>query len=187
LGIYGEEFEYASQIAAGAVWTGRGTGYGSLFVNGSSIAIRSTGAAYGGITKDITVPTDCEVAALLSGRYADNSMWGIGLVDSSGSGVAAIVYNGVSYPWGMTYSSIASAGSSGGRPGEVVTGAPWWISLRKTGTSYLVRYSSDGSTWTSAGSGTWGNTMSKIWIGSLYNPPGGLVSVHRLIFGFPTL
>jgi hypothetical protein len=188
LGAYGDEFEYSTHAAAAAVWTPH-TGLADFTILGSALGLRFA-AAFGGMTKDITVPTNCEIAVLLSGFCGWGGMFGPGFVDGSGNGPLAVFYQGTTYVWdiGSGYSGLGSnGGSSGAWPAEAGDGRPYWIALKKAGTVYTMRYSTDGVTWTTTASRTTSVVPTKLFVGSMQNNPTGIMLVHRFVYGAPTL
>ena len=118
------------------------------------------------------------------------SNWGLTVVDSSGNGVATIIYGGgpnaVLCARMSTYSTYASlytqVGATGAQPNVSVF---WdngvfkerkvWFSLRKSGTDYFCAYSLNGESWSDESSAqAWAGTVDRI--GMMNFPLGSITS-----------
>ena len=188
LGTYGDEFEYATPAALAAVWPA---------VNASALVYPAGSAAYltshdgcTGIARAITVPTNCEIAVLISGNLDTGDMFGVGFVEDTGPGPCFIGYYGTSYIWDSNSSyGYGSHGGGGSLPASYGTLAPFWLSIRKIGTDYSAKHSVNGSSWTASISAEAHASFSPthIFIGLLTSNQKGGVMIHRVVYGSPTL
>lgn len=125
---------------------------------------------------------DFEIVLEYGSYYnANNEMIGPMIVDSTGAGVGASVYNNPNgnYTWGLlAWSYNASGPTAGWTP--VSDGRHMWQSLRKSGTSYISRHSDDGATWTATSTLTSSITPAYIGVGRFYSAAGGWYRLYRL-------
>lgn len=188
LGAFGDEFEYADQSAFDASdWVARSGTY--CRVLGSSIDLHFSSSQGKGILLPVSgFGTGWEVAFLVQlTTYA----CGIALVDSSGNGMATFRDGGGSVYLGnlsaYSYSGDRTAVSSSSAYG--LSGVPFWIAVRKSGTSWRYRTSPDGVTWTTLFTNTNSFTPDRVGWMSNYGPPNafGMSIVHRMVYGDPDL
>jgi len=119
----------------------------------------------------------CKLARV---SFLDNSMYGILAVDASGNGCVFMFFvdNNMnlgslsSYGWGSVGSGQSGAGYLP-QYGQTV-----WLSLARTGTSYVGRVSYDGTNWAkSTGAVTYTNTIDRFGFGRVYGAIAGEVMV----------
>lgn len=107
-------------------------------------------------------------------RYAGGDMTGPFIVDASGNGIAASPYNDNNfYLWSVSGWAYAGTGPSlgGAGPSFLYAGYPYWISLRKAGTTWFARISLNGMDWSPEITTTSSFTMASIGWGRIYNTP----------------
>lgn len=190
LGTYGDEFEYASNAAFDAVWTTVGGGRRYVGASAAFIDMRSGGC---GITRSTSgFASDFEVAFLVSGHEANGGMVGIGVYNSSGNGNAWTPYDdGTSREWNISGYNYNTTGDNigstytGWNDGRVV----WWA-LRKNGTNWRLRYSTDGTTWTTIGTVSQTVTFDRIGFIRHHSFGGGttqMMAIHRFVYGAPDI
>jgi hypothetical protein len=192
-GAYGSEFEYTSKGALTAVWALTNS-LADYYVNGSSILFSGHGTSGRGFVFQLgsNLPTDFEVAVLLSGAPTQGGMNGLAIVDSSGTGIGCSPYPvSTAYTWDVTTYVYSATRTGGLTPTAAQTMAPHWLALRRqSSTSWRFRWSPDGTTWNTivaADTKTVTNAQG-IFIGSMYNnDPTDMISIHRIVYGTPDL
>ena len=190
IGAFGDEIEYASNTALNAIWTAHGSALNMAAGSALAILMNAMGK---GITKDASAfDSDFEVAFLVSGHEDNGGMVGIALLDGSGNGIAMSPYSDTNvYLWdiiGYQYSSTGPTGVSGFSTAWQ-DGRPVWWCLKKSGTTYSLRYSEDGTTWVNAHSGaTRSITFTKCgWLRAYSSGNDRMMLVHRVVYGTPTI
>ena len=191
-GAYGNEFEYTSKSALAAVWAPT-LSLTDYYINGSSAMFTSQGTSGRGFVFQLgsNLPTDFEVAVLLSGAYTQNGMTGLAIVDSSGTGIGCSPYPGYGYTWDVTTYVYSGTRTNAAGPTSAQTLAPHWLALRRqSSTTWRFRWSADGTTWNTiiaADTKTVTNAQG-IFIGSMYSGNATeLISIHRIVYGTPDL
>ena len=187
VGSYGDEFEYATQAAFDAIWTPRGPNTPTVVVNGSSISYLCLPGP-GGITQEVTLPTNCEFGVLISGARTTDGQPALGLIDNAGTGPAVAPYGGTTYDWALSAYGLGSYSGSAASFTQMNDGRPWWVLMKKVGTTYTARMSLDLVSFTAVGTGqTDARTITRIWIGQHYTAGQSPLLFHRLIYGSPNL
>lgn len=177
---YGDNFN-GSNLKS--IWTRRNYTSGAetyqTGANQSMLRIAKTGRTNGDGYFQTAPSGDWTFAMRFIPRFwgaATGLAWGIGVVDTAGTGVATCFYsnpNALLLASVTTYSTYGSTyvqpGGSGTNPNVSIFGAyqwketPTWIYLRKSGTSYYCAYSLDGEVWSPESSGiTWTGTVDRI-------------------------
>jgi hypothetical protein len=190
-GTYGDDFTGASldgkwtrgaDIVAGDITYQQGDG-SHIYVN-----IPATGGAVADIIYQSAAPgSDFSVSTSMTWWFANagggsnNLMLGVGIIDSSGSGIAAIMYQGSLYTISLTsykYSNFRNsiAVISNGFEHYRRT----WLRCRKSGTNYYASMSWDGINW-SAETAAYSNafTVERLIVGCFWNNGGQ----HTLAIG----
>lgn len=191
LGTYGDEFEYASHAALASAWSVNSIPV--MNAAGSAADVHFAGGSGRVMYKSTTGfdATNWEVAFLFSGFVDRGGMFGIGVYDTSGNGTAVSPYSdGNSYSWNITAYAYASTGTSGGVNYTAHSdGTPTWFALKKAGTTYRFRASTDGTTWTTVvASFTGPSAPARIGFGRHYvNGNDATLLVHRFVYGTATL
>lgn len=111
------------------------------------------------------------------------TMSGLMIVDSAGSGVGFSPYNdGSCYTWNISTYNYGSTGTQLAGAAPVLNGA-FWLSLKKVGTNYTGKISTDGVTWSSGV--TTGNafTVNRMGIGRLFTT-GGDITIDITRFNY---
>lgn len=185
-GTYGDEFEYTSVDALNAVWTPRsGT---SVAVNGSSVSLRHDATAGRGILRDATAfASDFEYAVLLQTHAIGATPV---VVDSSGNGIGFELDAGTIL-YGMTVTAYNYGGdlSNTSYTNYTNDALPVWLAIRKSGTSYRLRASLDGTAWTTVCTSTKTFTVDRVGVLFIWGAASaaGLTLVHRAVYGAPDL
>jgi hypothetical protein len=183
----GDEF---AGSALGAAWTQRNLAGGHVAFPVADPAVRLTLDAQGDGIWRPAPSGDFELVGsfrfLASKLTASNdatmlphaAMVGLGIVDSSGTGVGCSwYYNGRGFfIWNLTTYNYASSGPTIAMDPP---SAAYWLSLKKSGTNYTGRYSLDGSSWSSFTSAqSSAHTVAQIGIGRFFTLGGGDVTVE---------
>lgn len=186
-----DDLEYADQTALEAIWTPRSS---TAIVAAGSSAVARLFATGDGIYRDASgYASSFEDAWLVSGHQDNAGMVGPFLTNGSGNGLAFSPYSdGNSYIWNILADSYNSTGSAGGVAYTAwQDGRPVWFALRFNGSVYRLRWSEDGSSWTSiiaAGAGSAVSGLSRAGFGR-HN--GGVapesLQIHAYAHGEPDL
>jgi hypothetical protein len=105
--------------------------------------------------------------------------WGLGIVDSSGTGVSSGLYNNPTAHLVLSTSTYSSYGGSFQNPAPAFASSgtwppyydrPVWAYLRRSGNNYYVAYSLDGAGWSAESSAL-----------------SASITVDRIFFGFNSL
>lgn len=182
---YGDEFEYANLTQFNRRWQRHTVPDTSLgFPGGSSIELYPS--SQGSAIYRPAPSGDFEMLLEYSGEASNNDMFGLYVVDANGSGQGCSLYSGSVYNWTVTTWNYSGSGNNTALayPDTRHT----WIALKKSGTSYTAKGSTDGATFSSY---TSANTNAivpvYIGIGRMYTNATGSLSLHRLnVYPGPT-
>lgn len=193
LAVAGRDFcSYSGRTALDRSVSNRGfaTPASSIYVPGGGQPVEVSFDTQGAALYWPAPSGDFEIVLEFAG-YANRSSEMVGpfIVDSTGAGIGASVYNNPvnAFVWVLSSWAYSATGPS----------ASWtmaddqrhlWIALRRSGTAYSVRSSNDGATWTSSSS-TQTSTITPAWIGigRFYQGLPPWYRLYRLnVFGGPT-
>jgi hypothetical protein len=189
LGAFGSEFEYADSAALAADgWT---VNQGLLSPSGSCVLHSHSGGA-SVLAKAVSGwDSDWEVAFLISGHISNGGMVGITASDSSGNGRGFIAYSdGSTYDMGLSGWSYSGTGSGASGYTTWQDGLPTWVALRKTsGNVWRLRFSRDGTSWSTHSGYSGGITTTRVGFGRIYSGNGFpvMMNIHRFVYGTPDL
>lgn len=150
LGAFGDEMEYTTRTALLAAFTRIGGTDAQLVPSGSSVAIANGGPSTNStpliiLKTGLTLPSNFEVGVLFSQLGPNGlNMASVLITDDSGNGIGAGPYwsSPGLYIWNVTAGVYASTNSSAGAGAlgfEPRDGGPFWILLKKTGTTWSAR------------------------------------------------
>lgn len=148
---YGDEFQVSTLDVA---WTKRNMAGGDVVFPYGGPGVRLAFDAAGDAILRPAPAGDFEIVVSMQGGFspAQGQMIGPVILDSSGNGYGVSWYpdsGGSIWNWGVTAYGYASSGNNAtGLNYPFGLGNPYYLGLRKTGTSYQSRYSKDGVTWT---------------------------------------
>lgn len=191
LGTYGDEFEYADLDTLKSTWTPYGGQPDSDFLlEGSSLSMWLSQASVRGIRRSFSPAANFEIAMLVSGTSDHGGMLpGFGLVDDSGNGFGASLYDNA-YTWTLISYGYAGTRLSGPKPAD--TSRPFWLALRRASNALRFRYKTPGGAWTTivASDNVGAFTITQLLLGRLYAGAGGsntIMRIHRLVYGTPDI
>ena len=189
LGTYGTEFEYADQTALEAVWSAVGSGT-IIRAAGSAAIWYCTNAAGKGMLRSTSgFASNFEVALLVSNCATPYQ--GIALCDASGNNGLGTMFDGSggsAYMSRMTGYVYAGSDATGSNYADWLDGRPVWWAIRKDGTDWRWRRSTDGSTWTTIlTKSDSGVTVERIGWMQFYGTASQNAMVHRMVYGTPDL
>ena len=188
LGAYGDEMEYADQTALDAVWTPSGGAV--IRPMGSAINVDLFANSAGAFFDAAGIATDFEIAFLVSGHSSNAGMVGIALLNSSGTGISMSPYSDSnSYSWGIvTYAYNATGASGGVAYNDWQDGRPVWFAVRRLSGNFRLRYSEDGSSWTTlVAAASHSPTIDQIGWLRAFTAASAVESIHRVVYGDPDL
>jgi len=190
-GTYGDDFDGASldgkwtlgaDLVAGDITYQQGDG-SQIYINIASNSTSTADVIYqtSAPGSDFSVYTSMTWWFANAGGGTSNMMFGPGIIDSSGTGVAAVMYQGAiktitltSYKYALQKNAITVV------PSGYEHYRRTWIRLRKSGTDYYASMSWDGINW-SAESAAYSDafTVARLIVGCYYNNGGQ----HTLAIG----
>lgn len=148
---YGDEFQVSTLNAA---WTTRNLAGGDVVFPYGAPGVRLAFDAVGDAILRAAPAGDFEIVVSMQGGYspAQGQIIGPVILDSSGNGFGVSWYpdsGGSIWNWAVaSYAYSASGNNVTGLGYPFGMGNPFYLGLRKTGTSYQSRFSKDGITWT---------------------------------------
>lgn len=178
---YGDEMDGAT-INAG--WTKRNIAETESLQAGSSLrgtptssdALRLTFDAQGDGIWRPAPSGDFEIVCGIRNLSAYGLMLSLAVINSSGTGVGVSPYNdGNAYTWNISTYNYSSTGTSLGAVAPAAN-APYWLALKKVGTTYTARFSANGTTFTSGTNITSAITVDRIGIGRIFTTGGSLTA-----------
>ena len=158
---------------------------GALVVNCGAQAdavLRQVRGAQAGITELVA----CLSFSMLCGIPVGHPMWGVSMVDGSGSGVMGSFYSNSSVLLlgGVSAYAYASTISQATLPAQMALNqgvGKLWLKLTRAGTSYAFSYSLDGKIWADPLTGTQAGTPTTAVIGQFYRYAGTSILSSKLI------
>lgn len=186
---YGDEMD---AVPLGGSWTKRN-------IAQAEVLVAATNWAPAGVTIPFDAQGDAIYRAaptgdfeLVCGFTGDEygGMTGLLIVDSNGTGVGYSPYFDFNvYCWAVTAWNYASSGPNNGAPSPRF-GQRYWLALKKVGTAYTGRFSTDGLTWTAFTTAATGPaTAAYIGVGRIYTSGGtnGTFTLRRFnVYPSPT-